>query len=244
MTPTTAPGIRARNRAAIEAEIRVVARRHLAASSAAALSLRAIARDLDMVPSALYRYVANRDDLLTLLIIDAYGDLGDDVEAAIAALPLLADGSHGRRATFVTVARTLRRWALDHPPEYALLFGSPVPDYQAPAERTNEAGTRVYRVLLKIASRAHGIPAMPGLDDMVQRRGIEALRPLATDPDVASFGITPPVLQRVLAAWHLVQGAVTSEVFEQLGPSATLDPAAVFEATADLAATLFLGEHD
>ena len=86
-TPGRADGIRARNRAGIEAELRAAAGRQLAEVGAAALSLRAVARELGMVPSALFRYVSGRDELLTVLIIDAYDDLGSYVEAAEAAVP-------------------------------------------------------------------------------------------------------------------------------------------------------------
>src|SRR6476620_10193015 len=79
---TMTRGIRARNRAAIEEEILEIGWRHLARDGAAALSLRAIARDLGMVSSALYRYVASRDELLTLLIVAAFNSLGDAVEQA------------------------------------------------------------------------------------------------------------------------------------------------------------------
>ena len=83
MDNTAAGGIRERNRAAIEAAIIERGRAQLAEVGAAALSLRAIARDLGMVSSAVYRYVANRDDLLTLLIVAVYDDLGDAVDAAL-----------------------------------------------------------------------------------------------------------------------------------------------------------------
>src|SRR5215475_9172589 len=71
---------RERARAEITREILEAGRRHLAMEGAAALSLRAIARDLGMVSSAVYRYVASRDDLLTRLIIDAYDALGAAAE--------------------------------------------------------------------------------------------------------------------------------------------------------------------
>ena len=61
-------------------------REHLALHGAAALSLRAVARDLGVVSSAVYRYVENREELLTLLLIDAYNELGDEVDAAVAAV--------------------------------------------------------------------------------------------------------------------------------------------------------------
>ncbi len=49
------------------AEILAVARRHLAEEGAAALSLRSVARDLEMAPSALYRYFDGRNALLSAL---------------------------------------------------------------------------------------------------------------------------------------------------------------------------------
>ena len=66
-------------------EIKAVARRHLE-TDGSNLSLRAVARDMGMVSSALYRYFASRDELLTALILDAYNDLGATVEAADAAV--------------------------------------------------------------------------------------------------------------------------------------------------------------
>ena len=109
-------------------DITRIGREHLAEHGAAALSLRAVARDLGVVSSAVYRYVANRDDLLTLLVVDGYDELGDAVDAAVADVP--ADDYRGR---FLAVGRAVRAWALREPATYALLFGSPVPGYEAPA---------------------------------------------------------------------------------------------------------------
>ncbi|MDH4077762.1 MAG: TetR/AcrR family transcriptional regulator, partial [Acidimicrobiia bacterium] len=99
------------------------ARRQLAAEGAAALSLRSVARELGMVSSAVYRYFESRDALLTGLIVDAYDALGAAAEAAAET----RDGSDLDR--WVITARAIREWALDHPHEYALLYGSPVPGY-------------------------------------------------------------------------------------------------------------------
>ena len=123
-----AASIRARVRAEMIAEIKAVARRHLA-TDGANLSLRAVARDMGMVSSALYRYFASRDDLLTALILDAYNALGDAVEAADAAVTDRAR----LRVRWLAAARAVRGWALANPAEYALLYGSPVPGYAAPA---------------------------------------------------------------------------------------------------------------
>ena len=81
----SAPGVRARVRAELTREIAEVARRHLASDGAAALSLRAVARELGMASSAVYRYFPSRDDLLTALIVDAYDAMGEAAEVADAA---------------------------------------------------------------------------------------------------------------------------------------------------------------
>ena len=111
------------------AEIKTVARAHLA-TDGANLSLRAVARDMGMVSSAIYRYFASRDELLTALILDAYNALGEAVEAADAAV----SDRHQLRARWLAATRAVRGWALANPAEYALVYGSPVP--ATPRRRT------------------------------------------------------------------------------------------------------------
>ena len=110
-------------------EIKAEARRQLAAGGAQQLSLRAVARELGMVSSAVYRYFPSRDDLLTALIIDAYDALGEAAEAAAGRLRQTAV-----RARWTAACHAVRDWAKAHPHEYALIYGSPVPGYQAPQE--------------------------------------------------------------------------------------------------------------
>src|SRR3954462_15401697 len=115
---------RERVRAELIGEITEVARRHRARDGAAGLSLRAVAREMGMVSSAIYRYFASRDELLTALIVDAYDALGAAVERAEAAVDR-AD-LLGR---WLAACRAVREWALENPHEYALIYGSPVPGY-------------------------------------------------------------------------------------------------------------------
>src|SRR5262245_34376835 len=129
-----AKAVRGRARAEITKEIVAAGRRQLATDGAAALSLRAVARELGMVSSAVYRYVASRDDLLTLLIIEAYDALGAAVE--VAAAPGRGRTPAGR---FFAAGRAVRAWAVANPHEYALLYGSPVPGYQAPQDTIGPA---------------------------------------------------------------------------------------------------------
>src|SRR5437868_4787290 len=77
-------GIRQLRRDDVTLRILQLGRAHLAQHGAAALSLRAITRELGMVSSAVYRYVANRDELARLT-----GDLGLDVDPAVLARAVL-----------------------------------------------------------------------------------------------------------------------------------------------------------
>src|SRR5439155_24329940 len=140
--------IRARVRAELIEEIKNAARRQIA-TEGASLSLRAVARELGMVSSALYRYFASRDDLLTALIIDAYNAMGEASERADEGIADRTDVL-GR---WLAVARSLRAWALAFPHEYALIYGSPVPGYAAPQD-TIGPSTRPVLVLGSILAAA------------------------------------------------------------------------------------------
>ena len=200
---------RERARAEITRGILDVARRYLATEGASALSLRAIARDLGMASSALYRYVASRDELLTRLIIDAYESLGASVEASEA--PLDRDDLVGR---FSVLCESVRAWALANPNEYALIYGSPVPGYVAPTETVAPA-SRVSLLLVQIL-----------VDAIAARRVAPAVRegtvPLpvrsALDPVRSDLpGEVPDtVIQAGLMVWTALFGAVSFELFGQL----------------------------
>lgn len=150
------PTARERVRAEVTAEITAAARRQLAEVGAAALSLRAVAREVGMVSSAVYRYFPSRDDLLTRLILEGYDALGEAAEAADAP----ADPPRER---WLAVCRAVRAWALAHPHEYALLYGSPVPGYSAPPD-TVPAAARVGIALggiLRAAAFSGALPPAP-----------------------------------------------------------------------------------
>ena len=185
-------------------------REHLALHGAAALSLRAVARDLGVVSSAVYRYVVNRDELLTLLLIDAYGELGQAVEDAVDSLP--ADDFAGR---FAALAHAVRKWALSEPARYALLFGSPVPGYQAPAERTTGPGTRVIISLMGILDSAYrsGKLAAPEAAGVVPALAQD----LAAIRSELGLAVPDALLARGALAWTSLFGAISFEVFGQYG---------------------------
>ncbi|MEO6570608.1 MAG: TetR/AcrR family transcriptional regulator, partial [Ilumatobacteraceae bacterium] len=125
-------------------EIMAAAREQLAEVGAAALSLRSVARQVGMVSSAVYRYVESRDDLLTRLIIEAYDAIGDVAERAAA------DAAHGSDLDrWAATGSAIRSWAIEHPHDHFLLYGTPVPGYIAPQD-TVVSGTRVTLALAAI----------------------------------------------------------------------------------------------
>lgn len=197
---------RERARAELTREIVDAARRQLSDVGAAGLSLRAVSRELGMVSSALHRYFPTRDDLLTALIIEGYRALGDAVEAADAGAP--ADDFPARWRAATTAVRT---WALAHPHEYALIYGSPVPGYRAPADTVVEAGRTVV-ALARITSDAH---AAGELDVDTGPVG----RPLDADAararDALDTDLPDDAVLRGITAWTGVFGHVSFELFGQ-----------------------------
>ncbi len=217
-------GKRQDGRERIEAQIVEVGRRHLISDGAAALSLRAIARELGMVSSAVYRYVASRDDLLTLLLVDAYTDLADTVDIACASAAAQSPGSW--RAGVDALAHAARRWALGKPASWSLLYGSPVPGYHAPADTTVGPGTRVVGALFAIVDK--GVA-----EGSIESVGLVVPQPLSSDFDRlrAEFGFTgnDGALARCFAVWAGLIGAISLEVFGQYGADTLTDPDLVFD---------------
>ncbi len=220
----------------IEAQIIEVGRRHLVTDGAAGLSLRAVARELGMVSSAVYRYVASRDDLLTLLLVDAYGELADAVDAAGATADAAGGGSWAERV--VAMAHAARAWAVDQPARWALLYGSPVPGYRAPAEITVEPGTRVIAAL--IAAIADGIAAgdIPDPKDPLPQplsRDFQAVR--------GEYGFPggDRALLKCFMLWATLVGAISLEVFGQYGPDTLTDARPVFDGQIRLAISALKG---
>ena len=215
-----ARGIRAENRERLEAAILTIARRHLGEVGAAGLSLRAIARELGMASSAVYRYAASRDELLTRLIVEA-------AERAEAAVP-----RGDVRERFLATGRAVREWGVAHPFDWALLFGSPVPGYAAPGDRTTPAGTRVQFLLLRIlADMAHlGMATAPNADGIspAARASAAAIADdLGREIDIAD--LAPELLLAGIDAWTLLIAGVSREVFGHLGEIA--DAEELYEST-------------
>lgn len=198
-----------------------IGREQLAHVTPAELSLRAVARELGMVSSAVYRYVKDRDALLTLLIVDAYDELGSEVEDAVSAAARRTGTGQLQAA-----AQAMRTWGRREASRFALLYGTPVPGYAAPATVTNEPGTRVVVALAGVLERAHlagRLREVPGPLPRSVRTDLESIR--------AEYGLTLPAtnLARGMGLWSAVVGAVAFDVFGQYGPDTLTDTAAFLD---------------
>jgi AcrR family transcriptional regulator len=236
---------RERARAELTDEIKTVARRQLATVGAEGLSLRAVSRELGMVSSALYRYFPSRDDLLTVLIIDAYDALGEAAESAAvkAGAPFAVGGEDAPAAgswdpleTWVAVFSAVRAWARANPQEYALIYGSPVLGYQAP-QTTVQPASRVPLLMLALLQQAHAEERLAALDDAPEPEGL-----LARQVDVLvglAPGLPPRLLLRMVIVWTQLFGMISFELFGQLVGS--MDPADEFFDSATRQMAAFVG---
>jgi AcrR family transcriptional regulator len=229
-----APTARARARAEITAEIKAAAHRQLGEVGAAGLSLRAVAREVGMVSSAVYRYVSSRDALLTALIIDAFDAVGtaaEQAEASTADQPL--------EARWVAVTGAVRAWAKAAPEDYALVYGSPVPGYEAPRDTVDPAA-RVSLAALRLVADglergevdpAPTVPVPPPVAEDLTR-----LRVLAAP------GVPDEVLARILFVWMATFGTISYELFGHLhGAIESYDE--FFEHEMRRAAAFLAGHH-
>ena len=217
---TATPSRRDRQRTATVVEIKDAARRLLVSGGPSAISLRAIARDMGMTAPAIYRYFESLDALVLVVVTDLFEELRISVEqlaATHAGEDPLTRISH--------MARGFRRWSLDHPAEFALMFGSPIPgvtQFAAQCSPVNDAGARfgeTFFTVLDEFHRAHPIQVnLPDLPDQVFQ------------PYVDMFGdrFPMPVVYLFITAWTRLYGIVAMEVFGHLQWAVT-DVEPVFE---------------
>lgn len=239
-------------RATVTGSILSAARARLTEEGPAQLSLRAVARDVGMVSSAVYRYFPSRDDLLTALLVAGYDELGEAVEVADAEAVVAEAGDAGAGARWVAACRAIRAWSIAHPGDFALLYGSPVPGYAAPQD-TVEPAARVITVLVRaVVDGVLDNEATEGaaLDDAQSVDAAEGnVGQRGTAPGDAALGDAGPTVAgavtwlreriterevptqlvvRTLMAWTTVFGTISFELFGHLVGSVD-DTAAYFD---------------
>ncbi|MEI2764149.1 MAG: TetR/AcrR family transcriptional regulator [Dermatophilaceae bacterium] len=208
MATPTRPTVRERVRAEMTDEITRVAREQLARQGAN-LSMRAVAREVGVVSSALYRYFPSRDELLTALVLHAYRELAVAATAAEATAP--REDPAGRWAA---LCHGIRGWAQAHPHEYALLYGTPVPGYAAPPETVEPASVPLLlMVAIMREALAEGRSRPRPQPPMGQTLRASFLA-IAASPGLQ--GGTAEDMARLSIAWTAVFGAISFELFGRL----------------------------
>jgi len=198
---------RDRLRASTIDDIKSAALDQIARRGGPSLSLRGVARDIGMSPAGLYRYYDGRDALLTDLITDAYTDLAEAVEGAIAA-------DRGRPSDrFAAGVRAYRSWALEHPNRFLLIFGTPIPGYAAPeGGPTVEANRRLGAAFFGVAAEALG---GGGIAPQVRREATVGEEAFADELADVLPGIPGDVIGAMLGTWAHWHGLVSLEVTHQ-----------------------------
>lgn len=226
MTEPAGTTRRDRARAETFREIRATARRVLVTSGPQGLALRAVAREMGVSAPALYRYFDSREELLEQLVNDLYDELAEHLEAARDAVDPPRPG-----AQLLAAARAFRRWAIGHPAEFGLLFGS-APDGVVPASPATEPGEHgtgarfagVFATLMAqvFAQQPFPVPA----DDELSAELQDQLRAWCAKLPVA---LPLGVMSVFLSCWIRLYGMVCMEVFGHLR-FALEDPEPMFEA--------------
>jgi len=192
----------------LQTAIKEVARKQIAENGAPALSLRAIGRELKITAPAIYNYFPSRDDLVTALIVDAYHSLAE----ALAASQETGEESHSVR--IMVSAHAYRGWALEHPEEYGLIFGTPIPGYEAPMEITGPAAAESMAVLIQVLDAAYQDGALS-----LAEPSPALLTLLGPWADKLDYSGPPTIIHLALACWALIHGLVSLELFGHLAPA-------------------------
>ena len=205
------PGRRALTHQATRDEILDRAREQIAEVGASALSLRAIARDMQVTPPALYRYFGNRDDLVTELIIAAFRSLADTLQATRDA------GASNHAHTLFNIEQNYRKWALTHPQDYLLIFGTPIPGYVAPMERTLVEAKCSLDVLIDELAEAHQAGALD-LPASYARPPATLQAQMNAWKKNYGYAAPAPILHLALVYWSRLHGIVMLELDSQIQP--------------------------
>ena len=222
-SPSALPSRRDRRREETTTDIKTTARAQLAAGGPTAISLRAIARQLGMTPSAVHYYFPGREALIDALIVDGWDSLATALRAHYEQARLLS--AHQR---WIAVTRAHRAWALEHPSEYLLLYGHTGLRVTPGADRSiHQAMSKVMAELFTMMSDA----VAAGEIDTAQLR---AATPAPLRQQLADWrettdetaGLPEGALIACLIGYAQLHGAITLELIGRIPPQ--LQPATLF----------------
>lgn len=200
-------------------EIKALARAQMSKEGTAGISLRGIAGEMGLTVTALYRYFTSRDDLITALILDGFNAQADALEEAIARHT--ADDIDGQ---LFDAMITYRQWAVEHWTDYQLLYGNPIPGYEAPGELTVPAAARILIAFITVLFAAHlaGKLHLPAHYEEIPAHIREHISRIP-GADI----VPPPVVYLGAVGWTRMHGMITLELYDHV-PPVIGDPAAFY----------------
>lgn len=209
--------------------IKALARQQMAQKGSAGLSLRGIARELGITAPAIYNYFRRMDDLITALIMDAFNALGDAVQAGSDSLP---EEDPGKRLKAGILA--YRQWAVDHPADFQLIYGNPIPGYEAPSELTVPLARRPLETLGLQMGRAwqRGRLTIPDEYQHVPPHIAQHMEGWLL-PLYGELPMPLPLFYLLIAGWTRIHGMVMLELFDHTPPTIG-DPAGFYEREVDI----------
>ncbi len=205
------PTRREKQYAATCEEVKETARRLMAEQGTAGISLRAIARAMGLSAPALYHYYASHDAIITALIVYAFHALADALAAA-------RDATEGDAvAQLWSVVTAYRAWALDHPTDFQLIYGNPIPGYAAPREITVPAAVRAFVVISEVLVRAQAVgTGTPTPEYAVVPEAVAGALQARITQD--GYSISVLAFYLTMTGWYRMHGLIMLELFHHIQP--------------------------
>jgi AcrR family transcriptional regulator len=201
--------------------IKAAARGEMSEHGTAGLSLRRVARDLNITAPAIYNYFPRLDDLITALIIDAFSALAEEMRTAETGV------ASARPADRIeAMALAYRAWAVQHPVDFQLIYGNPIPGYVAPAEITAPLALSAFLGMFRSYLEAYESGELHVPPEYAEPpQAIDAV--LERLQQESKSGIPAEVAALLASSWARIHGLVMLELFEHIQPLVG-DPAAFY----------------
>ncbi len=190
-------------------KIKSAARERMAAHGTAGINLREIARKMDITAPAIYRYFPSLDDLITALILDSFNGIADAMAYADANVP---QENYGVRLYAIGMA--YRQWAVDHPVDFQLIYGNPIPGYVAPAEITVPAARRAFVVIGVVLQQA----IQAGALKLNPLEGLPPSNAAFFEGIAREYGIPPEAIELITDVWSQMHGRIMLELLHHFDP--------------------------
>ncbi len=197
---------REQNQESTRREIKTYAWHQIATNGVDSISLGAIARSMNLTTPALYRYFIRRSDLIQALTMDAYNSFISSLESALEVCP-----PEDQVCRFRTLGRAYYQWAVDHPPQYQIIFGI----HSASSiqnDQVADVADRCLLLLLDVLNKACQAGQLNPQVEIVLSDGMQARLERFICQDI-SFSAN--VVYLALVTWSFLNGVTSLELSQK-----------------------------